>query len=138
MPYLENILEETTRCVPLSPLGVPHASIKEDTYKGMLIPKGSVVYANARAMTHDPKVYSDPDSFNPDRYIPKEQGGLGEPLPEGPFGFGRRVCLGRHLALSGVFIFIATLLSAAELKTAIGPDGKEAPPRLILTNGLSR
>jgi cytochrome P450 len=138
MTYLEYVIEETTRCVPLSPLGVPHASLKEDTYKGMLIPKGSVVYANAQAMTHDPSVYSDPDAFNPDRYVPKDQGGLGEPLPEGPFGFGRRVCLGRHLALAGVYIFISTLLATFDLKPIVGPDGKEIPPHFGLTNGLSR
>jgi cytochrome P450 len=138
IPYLEFVIEETTRCVPLSPLGVPHASLKEDTYKGMLIPAGSVIYANAQAMTHDPRVYSHPDSFNPDRYIPKEQGGLGEPLPEGPFGFGRRVCLGRHLALAGVYSFISTMLATFDLKPVIGPNGEEIPPHFGLTNGLSR
>ncbi len=101
LPYLEYVIEETTRVVPLSPLGVPHASLEDDIYKGMLIPKGSVVYANTQAITHDERVYSDPDVFNPDRYIPKEKSGLGEALPEGPFGFGRRGCPGRHLALAG-------------------------------------
>lgn len=138
MPYLQNIIEETTRSVPLSPLGVPHASLKEDYYNGMLIPAGSVVYANSQAMTHDENIYSNPDVFNPERYIPKEQGGLGEPLPEGPFGFGRRVCVGRHLALAGVYIFISSLLATFDLKHATGTDGKEIPIVMKLTNGLSR
>jgi cytochrome P450 len=46
--------------------------------------------ANAHAITRDPSVYSKPDKFNPDRYIPTSEGGLGEPLPVGHFGFGRR------------------------------------------------
>lgn len=41
-------------------------------------------------MTLDPETYSEPERFNPDRYIPKEKGGLGEPFPTGNFGFGRR------------------------------------------------
>ncbi len=138
LPYLEYMIEETTRIVPLSPLGVPHASLADDIYEGMLIPKGSIVYANAQAMTHDERVYSNPSIFNPDRYIPKERGGLGEPLPEGPFGFGRRVCVGRHLALAGVYIFMSTLLSTFELRPLKGPDGKEIPPKCQLTVGLSR
>jgi hypothetical protein len=51
MPYLEYVIEETTRIVPLWPLGVPHASLEDGIYEGMLIPKGSIVYANAQAMT---------------------------------------------------------------------------------------
>lgn len=138
LPYLEYVIEETTRCVPLSPLGVPHASLEDDVYEGMLIPKGSIVYANAQAMTHDERVYSNPEIFNPDRYIPKEKGGLGEPLPEGPFGFGRRVCVGRQLALAGVYIFMSTMLSTFDLKPMVDEDGKEIPPVVELTVGLSR
>ncbi|KAF4634650.1 hypothetical protein G7Y89_g3439 [Cudoniella acicularis] len=137
MPYLEYVIEETTRCVPLSPLGVPHASLEDDLYEGMLIPKNSIIYANAQAMTHDERIYSNPDVFNPDRYVPKDQGGLGEPLPEGPFGFGRRVCLGRHLALAGVYIFMAHLLATFDLKPIKDSDGNEIPPRFELTVGLS-
>lgn len=49
-----------------------------------------MVIANAYAMGHDPEVYKDPFDFNPDRYIPIAEGGLGEPLPVAHFGFGRR------------------------------------------------
>ena len=41
-------------------------------------------------MSKDSKVYSDPYTFNPDRYIPRTEGGKGEPDPVGNFGFGRR------------------------------------------------
>jgi cytochrome P450 len=48
-----------------------------------------MVIANAWAMLHDPDVYKDPFTFNPDRFLVSE-GGLGEPIPIGHFGFGRR------------------------------------------------
>lgn len=50
----------------------------------------SLVMANAYAITHDVSVYAEPDMFNPDRYLPIAEGGAGEPLPVGHFGFGRR------------------------------------------------
>jgi hypothetical protein len=50
----------------------------------------TIVYQNVRAMTLDPEVYSDAENFDPDRYIPKDQGGRSEPFPVGNFGFGRR------------------------------------------------
>ena len=50
----------------------------------------SIVIANAYAILHDHSIYADPEAFNPDRYISALDGGAGEPLPVGHFGFGRR------------------------------------------------
>ena len=90
LPYTNLVLQETYRMNPLSPLGIPHASVADDVYHGMFIPKGTIVYPNVWAMCHDESVYSKPSHFWPERYLPKEQGGNGEPLPVGNFGFGRR------------------------------------------------
>lgn len=38
--YIDYIVEETTRWRPLSPIGIPHKSLKDDVYDGMFIPKG--------------------------------------------------------------------------------------------------
>ncbi len=45
-------------------------------------------------------VYKDPKSFNPDRYIPKDEGGLGEPVLS-PFGFGRRSAISGAIYKNG-------------------------------------
>jgi cytochrome P450 len=137
LKWLEYIVQETTRWAPLSPLGVPHASVAEDTYKGYRIPAGSIVYANAWAMSRDERHYSNPEEFAPERYIPAAEGGKGEPLPDGPFGFGRRVCPGQYLALSGVYIIIATLIATTELRCPIDAGGKKIVPRVSFSNGLS-
>jgi cytochrome P450 len=104
----------------------------------MLIPRGSTVFANAYAMTHDERVYSDPHSFNPNRYISKAQGGRGEPFPEGPFGFGRRVCPGQWLATAGVYMMITTLLATMDIQCPTDSDGKEILPAVQFTDGLSK
>lgn len=135
--YLEYIIHETTRWAPLSPVGVPHATVEDDTYKGYHIPKGSVVFANAWAMTHDEQYYSCPDQFNPSRYAPIVEGGKGEPYPKGPFGFGRRICPGQHLALAGVYILLATLLATMNLSCPVDKDGKKVEQKVTFTNGLS-
>lgn len=90
LTYANLILQETYRMNPLSPLGIPHASIADDVYKGMFIPKGTTIYQNVWAMHHDESVYAEPFRFWPERYLPEEQGGRGEPFPVGNFGFGRR------------------------------------------------
>jgi cytochrome P450 len=81
--------------------------MQDDVYRGMFIPKGSLVFANirhatfrtfgwglmlnfTRGMSLDETVYSDPTSFSPERFLPKPAGN-GEPYFNSvAFGFGRR------------------------------------------------
>ncbi|KAK7457634.1 cytochrome P450 1A2 [Colletotrichum acutatum] len=137
LPYIDYIVQETLRWCPVSPIGVPHRSLEDDVYDGMFIPKGSFVYANARAMTHDERTYADPEVFDPERYVPVERGGRGEPFSVGQFGFGRRVCIGKHLAEASVWIVIASMLATVKIERARGPRGEEIIPRVELTNGLT-
>ncbi|KAM3070403.1 hypothetical protein ACMFMG_010230 [Clarireedia jacksonii] len=136
--YLEFIVQETLRWRPLSPVGVPHKSLQDDIYNGMFIPRGTEVYFNTWAMSRDESVYKNPDSFNPDRYISVEDGGDGEPFLNGPFGFGRRICVGRHLALASVWIVLATLIATTDISKALDPEGKEIEPIIEFTTGLAR
>lgn len=47
LPYIAGVVNETLRWRPVAVLGgTPHASIADDVYNGMFIPKGSTVYAN--------------------------------------------------------------------------------------------
>ena len=45
LPYIQAILLESVRWIPVTPLGLPHATTEEDIYKGYRIPKGTVVFA---------------------------------------------------------------------------------------------
>jgi len=119
--------------------------------------------ANAYAILHDPSVYSDPEAFNPDRYLPTSEGGLGEPLPVGQFGFGRRyfpffflfscvflfiqnkaykmgdsVCLGQYLASASIWIVTATKLATFKISKALDDEGNEITPAPKMTSGLER
>ncbi|KAI5831512.1 cytochrome P450 [Schizophyllum commune Tattone D] len=139
LPYIESIIQETFRFWPVIPIG-PHKVTEDDIYEGMFIPKGSVVIYNAYAMMHDENVYSDHWRFNPDRYLSKEEGGLGEPLPDGHFGFGRRVCPGRYMAEGTLFIAIASMLHVLTISKGRDEQGNEItidPATADYTSGLS-
>lgn len=135
--YMECFVEEIIRWRPLSPIGIPHKSIRDDVYDGMFIPKGTNVYYNAWAMSRDENVYKDPDIFNPDRFLPIDEGGNAEPFLQGPFGFGRRICVGRHLAQASVWIVLAVLISTVDIKRVVDPDGKKIDPIVKFSTGLS-
>ncbi|TGO18245.1 hypothetical protein BTUL_0011g00510 [Botrytis tulipae] len=136
--YIEYIVQEIVRWRPLSPLGVPHKSLEDDIYNGMFIPQGTNVFFNTWAMSRDESVYQNPDLFNPDRYLPVAHGGAGEPFLKGPFGFGRRICVGRHLALASVWIVLATLISTVDISKAVDGNGEDVEPVVGFTTGLSR
>jgi cytochrome P450 len=47
LPYITAVVNETLRWKPVAILGgTPHASTADDYYEGMLIPKGSTIFAN--------------------------------------------------------------------------------------------
>jgi cytochrome P450 len=46
LPYLNAMYKEIMRWFPNGPLGIPHAVFEEDEYRGMRIPKGSVILPN--------------------------------------------------------------------------------------------
>ncbi|KAJ7600409.1 cytochrome P450 [Mycena floridula] len=138
LPYLECVLQETLRWNPIVVLGVPHRSMEDDVYKGMFIPKGSEVIPNIYAMTHDKSRYSDPESFNPSRFMPTSEGGGGETFFPVNFGWGRRVCPGRFLAENSIWISMATILATLNITNPIGKDGKEFTPKAELTQSFIR
>jgi hypothetical protein len=69
----------------------------------------------SRSFFHDPKVYKNPSIFNPDRFL----GPNPEPDIGSVFGFGRRVCPGRFLADSTIYLTIAQSLSVFNISKGI-------------------
>ncbi|KAJ7251370.1 cytochrome P450 [Mycena rebaudengoi] len=128
LPYVSAIVKEVLRWKPATPIGVPHAVAVEDTYRGYRIPAGSIVVPNTWAMLYDEIEYPDPYKFNPDRFLLNGQLNPAVRDPSLVFGFGRRVCPGRHMAQSTLWITVASLLAVFNITKAIGEDGKILEP----------
>ncbi|KAI1373393.1 cytochrome P450 [Hypoxylon crocopeplum] len=121
--YIDAIVNELLRWRPVVPDGMPHATKHEDTYQGYRIPAGSVVVGNHWAITRDESVFGpDTDSFVPERWLVDENGDgrlTLKNLPLTGFGFGRRMCPGRHVARGMLFLLVARLLWAFEIEAAV-------------------
>ncbi|SJL18707.1 related to cytochrome P450 CYP2 subfamily [Armillaria ostoyae] len=133
LPYINAIVLEVLRWNPVVPLGVAHRSMKEDVYRGYYIPAGTTVIGNAWAMLHDEKDYPNPLVFDPDRFIPQD-GKEAQPEPTVAFGFGRRTCPGRYLALNTTWIAIASMVSTLSFSKAVDSEGRVIEPSSTYTS----
>lgn len=131
LPYMRAIGKEVLRLRPATNMGIPHFTTASVTYKDFFIPAGTVVAVQQYGISLDPVRYPDPHAFKPERY-------LGHPLKAGAytggdpnkrdhfaFGAGRRICPGIHLSEASLFIALARILWAFEIKAGVGADGKE-------------
>ncbi|KAI0712880.1 cytochrome P450 [Fomitopsis betulina] len=92
--------------------GIPHEVMEEDHYRGYRIPKQAMIIANLWHIARDPDIYADPDQFLPERYPDMDIKPLERTDPRKIiFGFGRRLCPGRQLADSSVWLAIACMLA---------------------------
>ncbi|GAW09277.1 cytochrome P450 [Lentinula edodes] len=118
LPYITAVVRETLRYSPVTPLAFPHELIEDDIYAGYLLPKGSIVLANVWSILHNEDDYPEPHLFNPSRFL--DSNGQIDPAIKDPatpvFGFGRRVCPGKHIALDLLWIAIASILTSFSIE----------------------
>ncbi|KAI5595692.1 hypothetical protein POPTR_003G173500v4 [Populus trichocarpa] len=111
LPYLRAIVKEVLRLHPPGPLlSWARLAIHDVHVDKTFIPAGTTVMVNMWAITHDPSIWRDPWSFNPDRFIEEDVLIMGSDLRLAPFGAGRRVCPGKALGLATVHLWLARLL----------------------------
>ncbi|KAG2156377.1 cytochrome P450 [Suillus clintonianus] len=135
MPYVDAILRETLRWRPVVPFGIPHTSMSSDIYRGFFIPKGIFVLFNTWAMTHNETKYPSPNEFKPERFL-HEDGSLTNDTMLLGFGWGRRSCVGRHIADSTLWIAMASILSTFSVQKALDEQGREIPVIPKFTTGV--
>ncbi|THV02578.1 cytochrome P450 [Dendrothele bispora CBS 962.96] len=135
LPYCRAMVKETLRWWPPGPVGVPHRLTQDDVYDGYLIPKGSTMIYNVWAMNRDPEVYGpDVDAFRPERFL--DESGQNEVTPPDThqqghvtYGFGRRACVGLNVANNTIFIDLAYIVWALNIRPAKDADGKPIMPK---------
>jgi len=133
LPYIEAICRELIRWQMVTPMGIPHASSEDGVYKGLFIPKGSIIVADAWAILHDPEIFPDPEEFKPERFLEKDGSFQDDPMIALAFGAGKRICPGRHFADSTLFILASSILSVFNVTKAKDENGQEIPVNVATT-----
>jgi cytochrome P450 len=129
LPYIRAMVKELLRWRPVAPI-ITHRSTEDDWYEGMFIPKGTICLANAWNMNRDPEIFGEnTEDFEPARYL-DASGDIAPGITKDghfSFGFGSRICVGRHMAKNSLFINIATLLWAMKIERKKDASGRFLP-----------
>jgi cytochrome P450 len=113
LKYLYGVIEEGLRLFPPVSFGLPRVSPGEFV-DGHYVPAGVQVSNNGFVMARDPRYWSDPDTFRPERW----KGGNTRDLLKAsqPFSTGPRACLGLNLAYLELRIILAKLVFSFNLE----------------------
>ncbi|RXW11943.1 hypothetical protein EST38_g13911 [Candolleomyces aberdarensis] len=125
LPYIQALVWEVLRWRPVAPVAVPHFVTEDDVYNGYCIPAGSTVFANSWAVLHDEAVYGpNPDAFDPSRFMNPSNDDLNPEISMGydMFGFGRRICPAKLIAVESLWVFVVSVLAVFDIKAV---DGEE-------------
>jgi cytochrome P450 len=107
LPYTQAVVNETLRLYPPAYV-TGREAIRDTTIGGVPIPKRHIILISIYATHRDPRFYSEPDAFRPERWLD----GLEKQLPRAafiPFGMGSRKCIGSSFAMMEATLLLATI-----------------------------
>ncbi|RYQ88475.1 hypothetical protein Ahy_B09g095645 isoform A [Arachis hypogaea] len=124
LKYLQAIVKETLRLYPPAPLtGIREAT--EDCYlNGYYISKGTRLFINLWKLHRDPKTWSNPNAFEPERFLNACSGVdfRGQDFEFIPFSSGRRSCPGMTFGMQVVHLTLARLIQGFDMSTKGGAE----------------
>ena len=115
LKYTGQVLEESLRKHPITPGALSRVIEKEITLGVYHIPKGSVISSNNLFFAVDPKIWKDPEIFDPERFAdPASIPNLS--MIHFPFSVGPRNCIGQTFAKFESKVILVKLLRKFQFK----------------------
>ncbi|CAA0371299.1 unnamed protein product [Arabidopsis thaliana] len=124
--YLQAIVKETFRLYPPVPL-VAYRAVVEDfdiAFCKCHVPAGTQLMVSAWKIHRDPNVWSNPEQFEPERFLTsnRELDVGGQSYKFFPFGLGRRSCPAIPLGMRMVHYLLARFLHSFDLARPSSQD----------------
>ncbi|CAN1257007.1 Desmethyl-deoxy-podophyllotoxin synthase [Linum perenne] len=108
--YLKLVIKEALRLHPPIAMLVPRQNMENCEIDGYTIPANTKIIINAWAIGRNPKYWTQPDMFYPERFIDSNIDYRGFNFEFIPFGAGRRMCPGITFGITNVELVLANLL----------------------------
>ncbi|XP_043282965.1 cytochrome P450 6k1-like [Venturia canescens] len=115
MKYLMAVINETLRMYPPAPL-IDRVADRDYKIPGtqVVLEKGTVVYVALPGIQMDPKYFSDPKIYDPDRFSEERKSDI-KPFTFMPFGEGPRICIGLRVGMLQTAVGLITILRDYEV-----------------------
>lgn len=142
MPYLRACIKETLRMYPVV-IGNGRNLQSDAVIAGYHVPKGTHVIFPHLVVSNSEHYFPEPHRFIPERWIKRSDGdAVGDeqcphagqkihPFVSLPFGYGRRMCIGRRFAENELHILVAKLFRRYRIEYNYGPITYKVNPTYI-------
>jgi cytochrome P450 len=118
LTYANMVVQESLRIIP--PVWIiPRDAIKDDEIGGFRIPAKSTVLLSPYLTHRHPEFWSNPEAFDPDRFLPE----AARSRPRHayfPFGGGPRLCMGADMAIMETLLILAMVVQRYQLHLVAG------------------
>ena len=109
--YTKLVVEESMRLYPPAYF-IDRVNIKEDTYNGITLPKGSTLLFSVYEIHRHPDYWDNPEAFIPERFLDENTKFSKNYFP---FGAGPRMCIGNNFAMYEMILAITTVVERFEI-----------------------
>ncbi|WP_406069086.1 cytochrome P450 [Micromonospora sp. NBC_01638] len=125
LTYLDRVLRETLRLRP--PVWLLTRTTTRDTeLGGHPLPQGSIILLSPYLLHHNPELFTDPERFDPDRWLPERADSVTQNAMQ-PFIMGNRKCIGDQFALNEARLLVATIASRWSIRMTSGAPRRRLP-----------
>ncbi|XP_060819979.1 probable cytochrome P450 301a1, mitochondrial [Bombus pascuorum] len=113
LKYLKACIKETLRMYPVV-IGNGRCMTKDTVIKGYRVPKGVQVVFQHYVISNLEKYFPRSEEFLPERWLRSD--GVYHKFASLPFGYGRRMCLGRRFAELEMLVVISKILQRYKIE----------------------
>ncbi|MBI3504423.1 MAG: cytochrome P450 [Proteobacteria bacterium] len=107
LEYTRRVVAETMRLYPPA-YAIGRRAVDAYTVGEYELPARTIVIVSPYLVHRDPRWWSDPERFDPDRWLP-EQVATRPKFSYFPFGAGTRICIGEQFAWTEAVLVLATI-----------------------------
>jgi cytochrome P450 len=124
---IRHAIDESLRLYPPA-WGFSRRALGDDEVSGYRVPKGSLVFLIPFVIHRRPKLWPEPERFDPDRFLPDRESARPR-FAYIPFGGGPRGCIGNHFAMMEAQLIVAAV--AQRYRVELEPNQEIRPEPLI-------